>query len=358
MYDFELNKMMENFDFESFMNPPESEDRLLGGWLIITDNQYVMGYNDFDGMGYHGDSIRRALCEIFDEGRYSQFGSPSFVNKNFIIGTMMSGQDNMYILFDLNQLRSITPNQYKLFEEFKNKYNDIIKRKSIILGNNTVFYENNGTEVVSKDLDLVSYVLCQKIDENKKLPKDVEIIGETLEKKSSKEGIREKQSFQFTPYDYLMSEPTAIRGAAVITDKQTIFYGSLKEFDFRTPYGICKEIEKTIHFHPVVDILENHSYLYLSEDKAVFNLPSNGKISLTQMNTIMNYMMEIVQYNREVTEDKKITIQVKPWHGSYKDSFSVNDFMNLFRVMEQNLVPEVEEEEIIVEKNSFEKTLK
>ena len=350
MDDIELKKMIETFDFDNFLNPPEEQSEVFGGWVIITDTQCAVGYNDYDGLGYHGDSVRRALCEILDVGRYSHLVTPTVSQSNYLIGTMMAGANTAYILFPLDNIGSITPNQLKLFEKFKEEYNKVIENKSEVLHQGIVKIEKEKVEYVTKNLNILYEVLSGMVDENKMIPEDVNVIGKTLYKVLSKEEKMEERCFQITPYEYLKQDIHSIKGVSIITDQQNVFYGVLRENDFRTHYGLSKDIERMIHPGSNLDLYQNHTYIFLLQDEVIINLPEDGTISQNQIDGIMSFITDIERYNQEVDEQSRISMKVMAWHGNYEPFFFKKDITTILDSMEEFVRPELDEEEVIIGK--------
>lgn len=186
----EIKEMIDNFRFEEFLNPPKDSKKALGAWLIITDEQCVMGYNDHNGEGYHSDSIRKAFCKVLDEEKYSPFVTPSYTQSQYIIGTMMSAPQKSYILFRIDRLEEISSNQLKLLEKFQEKYNDLIEKRSLELHESVVLFEHKGMEIPGYNLDTFYNYLSKrkKINDNKVFLPDRNKIGQiTLEKEKRKE---------------------------------------------------------------------------------------------------------------------------------------------------------------------------
>ena len=190
MNNLEVEKMVSSFDFATFLNPKEGNQENYGAIIIITDKQYIIAYNDYDGLGYHGDSIRKILCEIYQEDRFSPIVTPSFVKENFIIGTMMSGPNMTYLLFNLERLKEITPNQFKLFEELEKKYNDLIKKKAEEKNESIVIFTEEGMEFATKDFELLEKALEKRVSSKKTLREEECIIGESLFEENSLGGRR------------------------------------------------------------------------------------------------------------------------------------------------------------------------
>jgi hypothetical protein len=79
-------------------------------------------------------------------------------------------------------LKEVTPNQIKLLEKFKNEYNHLVEKKSQELHQGIVLLERNGMEIASNNFDTLYNYLNQKekINAEKKLPPDINIIGQIV----------------------------------------------------------------------------------------------------------------------------------------------------------------------------------
>lgn len=184
--DYDAKEMIDAFDMTEFLSMSDDMERENGGFLIITDNQCILSYNAEYGKGYHYESTANALCEI--TGTDKDMGIvPILYNEcleKFIIMRMINEPGIELFIFEIGDLKSITPNQLALFKKFKELYNDQIKEFSKILEKKTVLFEINGKEYEYEDLTPLEEYLETIVDENKTLTPDTKIIGEPLERRN------------------------------------------------------------------------------------------------------------------------------------------------------------------------------
>ena len=152
-YNYDLIPLInENFDFDIFIkNGRENVVGDNGGFLVITDNQYVLGYNRGMGTGGHMLAFARVFSEI-NGGTYQRDidGNLSFIRsgkinkKNVIVNSRLCSSNNLtasiiyepvmiddngypiyygYIFFHLADVGKITLKQFNIFEKFYNDYN-------------------------------------------------------------------------------------------------------------------------------------------------------------------------------------------------------------------------------------------
>ncbi len=185
----EVYHMIDSFNFNDFLNSKKDNNTTIGAWIIVTDSQCILGYTDYEGLGYHSDSLMKTFQILLHEDRYSPLVSPRFTNQNYLIGIMMSGSAANYILFDLDQVNTITPNQKKLFDEMASKYDEVVKNKAKELGQDIVIVKSNDVEYTGDNLSFISDYL--KVNEDKQIPYDFCNIGQ-LYLDTNKVKIKEK----------------------------------------------------------------------------------------------------------------------------------------------------------------------
>lgn len=118
---------------------------------------------------------------------------------------------------------------------------------------------------------------------------------------------------KFSIYDYFkFFEKCGIRGVAVITDKQYIFYTQMLEDDDRNHNELIIDIEEKIHpksNKKGTDALrDNNAYIITYGPKCfLISLPNNGQLSKNQMFFINDILDEIDKYNKE---GKKVLINL------------------------------------------------
>ena len=69
MYNYDINPLISNFSFYDFVrdNLNYSEEDL-GGFVVITNKQYIVGYNSFFGKGSHLASYARVMKDLSGGG--------------------------------------------------------------------------------------------------------------------------------------------------------------------------------------------------------------------------------------------------------------------------------------------------
>ena len=186
-----VEEMISAFDMKKFLQSNE-EDQPNGAFAIITDQQVILSYTENHGRGLHYDAISKALCEIMEEDKdedslaYLRSVSAQY----FIVVRMINELDLNYIIFELNFLRNITPNQLSLFEKFMNQYNSLVSNFSKERGRPTVLVELRGKELFYDDLEPIYDYLKTIVDENRVIPQELKVIGEiTLDSNEKKEKI-------------------------------------------------------------------------------------------------------------------------------------------------------------------------
>ena len=192
-FNFDVSDMIQAFDFEKFILQNNSFNWENGAYLIITDNQLIMGYTRDFGKGPHEHAIANAVRVIngfdFFDSTKDTFRVDYDTNKEYIKARILNEKlTGKLILFDLYKLKSISENQYKLFEYFYEKYNEVIKRASV--DNDTIvhFSNNKFQSFASDDLTLMKEYLKTIIDYDKEIKKDKKIIGISIEEIEKKDG--------------------------------------------------------------------------------------------------------------------------------------------------------------------------
>jgi len=64
-YNFDINKMIKDFSFYDFIDQTRGGKKDNGAFLVVTDKQYILGYNADYGLGSHQQSFARCEAEIF-----------------------------------------------------------------------------------------------------------------------------------------------------------------------------------------------------------------------------------------------------------------------------------------------------
>lgn len=135
----------------------------------------------------------------------------------------------------------------------------------------------------------------------------------------------QKKNLELSPYELLKkSKGESVKGVGVVTDQQGIFYSKLDSNDFKTHYGICKDIEKEIYPNltrsEIEERINDNTYIFLTEYDAIIHFPENIQISLSQFYFILEFIKDISKYNREVDEKIPITLH---WYGKIIDLYDI-----------------------------------
>ena len=179
----EVVEMINNFNLKTFLEGRKLGDSI-GGYLLITDNQCVMGYNGKRGRDAHVQAFASAISLINDLGeldfhKMMQLDIDS--DKEYIKARLVNLGDRSYIAFNFGLLENITPNQLELFELFKNQYNDIIKFYSHYYGMPMINVIIPGyLTFESNDLEEIYNYLKTIVNYQKELPQDKNIIGKIV----------------------------------------------------------------------------------------------------------------------------------------------------------------------------------
>jgi len=207
-YNFDVKEMVDSFSLEDFFI---SEDNKIEreAFLLITDNQYILGYSKSFGYGEFNEAISNTIREIYGlknfKYRREIENISDIIKGNFITAKIDSSKRNgIYIEFNINECSRISENQFSLFKDFFDEYNDIIKMYSMNFGYPLVKYylPNDNTYVndfgivneetcyESDDLTGILEILKTKVDENKVVPEENKIIGNIV-KRQVKSKIKE-----------------------------------------------------------------------------------------------------------------------------------------------------------------------
>ena len=129
-YNFNIDRMIKEFSFNDFINQTMGTKKDNGAFLVVTDKQYILGYNADYGMGSHQQSFARCEAELEGGktiGGYSDsVALASRCQDSFITAKILYeyvGEDEMFqprydgrIIFMLGD-RKVTPEQMKVFEK-------------------------------------------------------------------------------------------------------------------------------------------------------------------------------------------------------------------------------------------------
>lgn len=201
-YNYDLIPLIDNFSFDTFIQDAEkSKDGLQehGAFLVITNKQYIIGYNAGYGAGTHLSAFARTTKDMFGGGSISNqneaFKLTGICCRNYITARIVyecvSYNENRrpiysgYINFNLNEFdNKITLEQFETFKAFYDDYNEDIKYVTKKYGSNKFYVRfcykdqnDTGKENVSASLDELYNHLSNSIDQEKIIFDEFEIIG-------------------------------------------------------------------------------------------------------------------------------------------------------------------------------------
>ncbi len=137
LFNFPLEPLIRNFSFYDFCSKTKRPDN--GGFVVITDTDYTIGYNSGFGEGSHLCVFARYLKNRMGGGIISNMDEAeqlySFVERNFITARIVyeiyedietfEKRIHGYIYFNLN--KGINKKEFEQFQKFYEKYNEEIK---------------------------------------------------------------------------------------------------------------------------------------------------------------------------------------------------------------------------------------
>lgn len=175
--------MIKEFDLIKLMsNVPKDDFYDNGGFVVITDHQYIVGYNLEYGMRSHELSYACITGELLKGGETI---NPSncveeftLCNNAYLTGRINCEQHNMDISFTLSEredrdhpfvLKKITNGQLEAFKAFYDEYNDTIKRYRLPV---SLGIPKNGTVCTAmyEDLTPMLELMETMVDNNKEIP--------------------------------------------------------------------------------------------------------------------------------------------------------------------------------------------
>ena len=200
-YNYELAPLIKDFSFYEFFREVEKRKKELndyGGFLIITNKQYIIGYNAGFGVGTHLSSFARTMKDITGGGNINLNEAVKLnyiCDKNYITARLCyeHNGDNEHgrplyggvLNFNLSTLdNKITPKQFENFVEFYNDYNEDIKYCISKYGINNFYVRFTYLDETGKikyncsnSLDNLYNYLSNSIDHSKEILEESIIIG-------------------------------------------------------------------------------------------------------------------------------------------------------------------------------------
>lgn len=207
-YNYELEPLISNFNFDTFILDAEKSKDILpehGAFVVITNKQYIIGYNAGFGAGTHISAFARTTKDLFGGGSISNqneaYRLTGICCRNFITARIVyecvGYNENHrpiyegYINFNLNEFdNKITLEQFETFKTFYNDYNEDIKYVTKKYGLKKFYvrfcYQDQngiGKENKSDSLDELYNHLSNNIDKEKTSINQYEIIIGKSQKK-------------------------------------------------------------------------------------------------------------------------------------------------------------------------------
>lgn len=210
-YNYEIEPLISNFDFDTFIRDVEKskeEVKEHGAFVVITNKQYIIGYNAGFGEGTHLSAFARTTKDLFGGGYIANqneaYKLTGICCRNYITARIVyeciGYNENRrpiysgYINFNLNEFdNKITTEQFENFKIFYNDYNEDIKYVTKKYGLNKFYVRfcykdefGNGNENKSGSLDELYNHLSNSIDMEKTLDTDeyeIIVIGKTSNKR-------------------------------------------------------------------------------------------------------------------------------------------------------------------------------
>ena len=201
IYNYNLYELINNFSFFDFCyEAKELENPMIddhGAILVITDKQYILGYNALFGTGNHLGSEARIYKELHGGGNITDRKEAEYLGNlckdNYIIARIVyeaCGENENrrplfdgYIHFYLHRNgvnKSVSPGMYKSFMNFYNEYNEEISflcRKFSFHVCCEFLVNGREKHIFSYNLDDVYKYLTSIIDENVTCDDSELIIG-------------------------------------------------------------------------------------------------------------------------------------------------------------------------------------
>lgn len=141
-YNYDITPLIHEFDFYDFIDYAErfkEEIKDYGAFIVITNRQYIIGYNASFGEGTHLSSFARVMKDISGGGIIINSEEANHLTnectKNFLTGRVMYERCESFgrpkcsghISFNLVG-KTITQEQLQVFEKFKEDYGLEIQR--------------------------------------------------------------------------------------------------------------------------------------------------------------------------------------------------------------------------------------
>ncbi len=191
-WNFDLAPLIEDFSFYDFCYAADGSDH--GAFLVVTDNQYLIGYNAGYGAGSHMHAFGRIHKDLLGGGEISNPQDGIFLSsqlqKEALTGRITyepyidENERQKYrgrIILDTDSIYTskfvISPSQYEQFMEFYKDYNEEIKLACLRFNMQvefTIREEGKYETIKSNSLDeAVKYLQTCIVDDYQSIPDGV-----------------------------------------------------------------------------------------------------------------------------------------------------------------------------------------
>lgn len=168
-WNFDLSPLITDFSFYQFISDAKGEE--FGGFVVITDEQYIIGYNAGFGYGTHASSFARVMKDIKGGGNINSANElmnlTSECCKKNIVARIVFENNQGYINFEFPNI--ISRDMYDSFEKFYRDYNNeihsVANRYNFEVSYKDLLKNENN---ISKDLDSLNQYLMSIIYNNEK----------------------------------------------------------------------------------------------------------------------------------------------------------------------------------------------
>lgn len=177
-WNFDLSPLITDFSFYKFIK--ENNDEEVGGFAVITNEQYIIGYNAGFGNGTHASSFARVMKDINGGGRINNATELMFLanecRQKFIVARIVFDNNQGYINFEFPN--KISDNMYNSFKRFYEDYNVEIIFVSKKYNFHVHFYDSlTKKSVIDYSLNSVDNYMRSNICLNENELKKENVIG-------------------------------------------------------------------------------------------------------------------------------------------------------------------------------------
>lgn len=213
-YNYDLKPLIDNFSFLDFVYDALKYREVgndFGAFLVMTDKQYILGYNAGFGVGTHIASFAKTFSELkgiskidndLDALRFSNKCQDDYITARIMYECVGENENRIPVYsggigFTIKKL-PISPNQFEVFKKFYENYNKDIELavKKCFINNFSVWFINDtepGQSYLDKsgNLDNLYSFLESHIDYNKVTSDEDEVlIGVSIDETMSRRNLR------------------------------------------------------------------------------------------------------------------------------------------------------------------------